>query len=139
MTIVIKFLTVVTRIETIKRKYPGGLDAYVKDNLVGDSFRDRHIAGVLFMSTGEAEEFIGTLVNLGFSHIKNNESDEIALIDMFVGPLLPCPWLETNLWMPFEKEAKQSTCWLKGTSRSDSKKRKTIKMKGANHGKSILS
>ena len=133
MTILVKFLTVVTRIGTIKRKYPGGLDAYVKDNLVGDSYRDRHIAGVLFMSTGEAEEFIDKLVSLGFSY------DEIALIDMFVGPLLPCPWLETSLWMPFEKEAKQSTCWLKGTSRSDSKKRKTIKMKGVNHGKSILS
>ena len=139
MTILVKFLTVVTRIETIKRKYPGGLDAYVKDNLVGNSYRDRHIAGVIFMSTGEAEEFICKLLNLGFSYIKNNESDEIALIDMFAGPLLPCPWLETSLCMPFEKEAKQSTCWLKGTSRSDLKKRKTIKIKGANHGKSILS
>ena len=133
MAISVQFLTVVTRIETIERRYPGGLDAYVKDNLVGDSYRDRHIAGVIFMSGGESREFIEKLVSLGFNY------DEIALIDMFVGPLLPCPWLETSLWMPFEKESKQSTCWLKGTSRSDSKKRKTIKRKGVNHGKSILS
>lgn len=117
MAILVKFLTVVTRIGTIKKKYPGGIDAYVKDNLVGNSFRDRHIVGVIFMSTGEAEEFVGQLVNLGFSYIKNNESDEIALIDMFVGPLFSCPWLETKNCSHFNGKVKEATCWLKRDKR----------------------
>lgn len=118
MTIVIKFLTVVTRVETIKRKYPGGIDAYMEENLVTDAYRDRNIAGVIFMSTGEAEEFIDKLVNLGFSYIKNNnESDEIALIDMFVGPLLPCPWIETKNCSYFNGKINGARCWLKKGNR----------------------
>ena len=115
MTIVIKFLTVVTRIETIKRKYPGGLDAYIKDNLVGDSYRDRHIAGVLFMSTGEAEEFIDKLVSLGFSY------EELALVDQFAGKIFPCPWLGTGISSYFNRKVKESTCWLKRDSQNKSK------------------
>ena len=107
MTIVIKFLTVVTRTVTIKRKYPGGLDAYIKENLVTDAYRDRNIAGVIFMSTGESEKFIDELVSLGFSY------DEIALVDMFVGPLFPCPWLGTKNCSHFNGEVKETTCWLK--------------------------
>ena len=115
MTILVKFLTVVTRIGTIKKKYPGGLDAYMKDNLVGDSYRDRHIAGVLFMSTGEAEEFIEKLVSLGFSY------DELALVDQFAGKIFPCPWLGTSISWYFNRKVKESTCWLKRNNRNKSK------------------
>lgn len=115
MTIVIKFLTVVTRIGTIERRYPGGLDTYVKDNLVGSSFRDRHIAGVIFMSTGEAEEFIDKLVSLGFN------DDELALMDQFAGKIFHCPWLGTSISFYFSRKIKESTCWLKRNSRNKSK------------------
>ena len=107
MAIKVTFLTVVTRIGTIRRKYPGGLDACVKDNLIGDSYRDRHIVGVIFMSGREAGEFIEKLVKFGFSY------DEIALIDMFVGPLFFCPWLGTSINWYFNRKGTDSTCWLK--------------------------
>lgn len=115
MAISVKFLTVVTRIGTIKRKYPGGLDAYVKDNLVGNSFRDHHIAGVIFMSTGEAEEFIEKLVSLGFNY------DELALLDQLSGKIFPCPWLGTRINWYFNRKVKDSTCWLKRNSRNKAK------------------
>ena len=115
MTILVKFLTVVTRIETIKRKYPGGLDAYVKDNLVGNSYRDRHIAGVLFMSTGEAGEFIEKLVSLGFNY------DEVALVDQLSGKIFPCPWLGASINWYFNRKGKDSTCWLKRNNQNKSK------------------
>ena len=116
MAIKVTFLTVVTRIETVERRYPGGMDAYVKDNLVTDTYRDRNIVGVLFMSSGEAEEFIAKLLNLGFSY------DEIALIDQFVGLLSSCNWLGTSIISYFSRKpaVKESTCWLKRKLRNTS-------------------
>ena len=109
MAIKVTFLTVVTRIETVERRYPGGIAAYVNDNLIEKPYRDRNIAGVLFMSSGEAEEFIAKLLNLGFSY------DEIVLIDQFAGLLSHCNWLGTSIISYFSRKpgVKESSCWLK--------------------------
>jgi hypothetical protein len=109
MAIKVTFLTVVTRIETVERRYPGGMEAYTKDNRIEKPYRDRNITGVLFMSTGEAEEFIEKLVKLGFSY------DEIALVDQFFGSFDPCDWLETDISSYLDTSRKDSTCWLKKT------------------------
>ena len=111
MAIKVTFLTVVTRNETIKRTYPGGMAEYVKDNRIEKPYRDRNITGVIFMSTGEAEEFIAKLLNLSFSY------DEIALVDQFAGLLSTCNWLGTSIISYFSRKprVKESTCWLKKT------------------------
>ncbi|HPL67292.1 MAG TPA: hypothetical protein PLG94_12230 [Smithellaceae bacterium] len=117
MAIKVTFLTVVTRIETVERRYPGGMAAYVKDNLIEKPYRDRNIAGVIFMSTGEAEEFIEKLVKLGFRY------NELALVDQSIGPFYLCPWLETRI-IPFyfsKHGGRESKCWLKREPRSTSR------------------
>jgi len=116
MAIKVTFLTVVTRIETVERRYPGGIAAYVKDNLVEPPYRDRTITGVIFMSTGEAEEFIEKLVKLGFSY------DELALVDQSIGSFYPCAWLETRIIPLFLSKpgGRGSTCWLKRKTRHTS-------------------
>ena len=109
MAIKVTFLTVVTRNETVERRYPGGMSAYVKDNLIEKPYRDRNITGVIFMSTGEAEEFIEKLTKLGFHH------DEIALVDQSVGLFDLCPWLGTHIvsfHLP-KVVGRESKCWLK--------------------------
>ena len=120
MAIKVTFLTVVTRIETVERRYPGGIEAYVKDNRIEKPYRDNHITGVIFMSTGEAEEFIVKLMDLGFSYIVNDKFDEITLVDQFIGPFAPCDWLETDISSYLDTTRKGSTCSLK-------KRRKEIK------------
>lgn len=124
MAVLVKFLTVVTRIGTIKRKYPGGLDAYIQENLVADDYRDRYIVGVLFMSSEEAGEFMEKLVSFGFKY------DEIALVDQFAGKMFPCPWLDTSISGYFSLKAKDSTCWLK---RNKQRKQETHHVKGERH------
>ena len=109
MAIKVTFLTVVTRIETVERRYPGGIAAYVKDNLIENPYRDRNISGVIFMSTGEAEEFIEKLLKLGFHY------DELALVDQSIGSFYLCPWLGTCI-VPFyfsKPGGRESKCWLK--------------------------
>ena len=109
MAIKVTFLTVVTRNETVERMYPGGMVAYVKDNLIEKPYQDRNITGVIFMSTGEAEEFIEKLVKIGFTY------DEIALVDQSIGPFYLCPWLGTRI-VPFyfsKPGGTESKCWLK--------------------------
>lgn len=117
MAIKVTFLTVVTRIETVDRRYPGGMDAYVKDNRIEKPYQDRNITGVIFMSSGEAEEFIAKLLNLGFSY------DEVALIDQFAGLLSTCNWLGTSIISYFSRKpgVKESTCWLKKNRRKEIK------------------
>jgi len=117
MAIKLTFLTVVTRIETVERRYPGGIAAYMKDNLVTDSYRDRNITGVIFMSTGEAEEFIEKLIKLGFSY------DELAFVDESIGSFSPCIWLEIRI-VPFfnsKPGGRESTCWLKRSTQDTSR------------------
>ena len=116
MAIKVTFLTVVTRNETVERRYPGGIAAYVKDNLIETPYRDRNINGVIFMSTGEAEEFIEKLVKLGFSY------DEFALVDQSIGSFYLCPWLGTSI-IPFyfsKPGGRESKCWLKRKTRNTS-------------------
>jgi len=117
MAIKVTFLTVVTRIETVERRYPGGIAAYVKDNLIEKPYRDRNITGVIFMSTGEAEEFIEKLVKLGFSY------DELALVDQSIGLFFLCPWLETHIAPFFNSKpgGRESKCWLKRKTRNTSR------------------
>lgn len=117
MAITIHFLTVVIRIETIKKKYPGGINAFMKSYT---SWRDSNLIGIGFMSNGGAEEFIYKLTNIGFSYVVNDEFDEIAYIDQFKGLLLPCKWLEASIVDFFHKgEVTTSTCWLKGSMDKD--------------------
>ena len=124
MTIAVKFLTVVTRVGTIKKKYPGGIDTYMQENLVTDAYRDRNIAGVIFMSSGEAGEFIEKLVSLGFNY------DEIALVDQLSGKIFPCPWLGASINWYFNLKGTESTCWLK----RDKKETGNFSRKGERHG-----
>lgn len=117
MAIKVTFLTVVTRNETVERRYPGGITAYVKDNRIVKPYLDRNIAGVIFMSTGEAEEFIEKLVKLGFSY------DELVLVDQSIGPFYLCYWLGTSI-IPFyfsKPGGRESKCWLKRKPRNNSR------------------
>jgi len=114
MTISIRFYTVVVRVKTIARKYPGGLDAYIRDNQVGKAYRDEHIVGVLFMNLNDVEAFIDKLIGLGFTYIVNKAYDEIALVDMHAGPLWPCSWLETSVPTPINR-VKQPICRFKAS------------------------
>ena len=114
MAIKVTFLTVVTHNEIVERRYPGGMAAYVKDNLIEKPYRDRNITGVIFMSTGEAEEFIDKLVKLGFHY------DELALVDQSIGSFYICPWLGTRI-IPvyFSKPGgSESKCCLKRKTRN---------------------
>ena len=109
MAIKVTFLTVVTRNETVERRYPGGMAKYMQDNRIEKPYQDRNITGVIFMSTGEAEEFIEKLVKLGFHY------DELALVDQSIGPFYLCPWLGTHI-VPFyfsKPGGRESKCWLK--------------------------
>jgi hypothetical protein len=111
MAITVKFVTVVIRIETIEKKYRGGMDSFMKDY---SPRRNLNLVGVIFMGTGEADEFIEKLRNLGFSYTVNDEYDEIAVVDEYHGLFSPCSWLETSITTFPSREVKDSTCWLKG-------------------------
>lgn len=116
MAITIHFLTVVIRIDSIEKKYPGGLNAFMK---CYTSWRDSNLIGIGFMSNGEAEEFIDKLTNIGFNYIVNDEYVDIAIVDMIRGLFLPCKWLETSIINLNNKSVKVSTCWLKESTDKD--------------------
>lgn len=107
MSIKIECYTVVTRIEAIKKKYPGGVKAFVKDY---NGWRDEDLVGVDFMSIPDAEGFINTLVSKGFEYIARDTYScaDITIVDMFRGKLLRCEWIETG----FDAATAKPICWL---------------------------
>ena len=68
------------------------------------------------MGSGDVEEFIEKLINLGFSYITNDKHNEIAVVDQYAGLFSPCSWLETSITTFPRPEIKVSTCWLKGSA-----------------------
>ncbi len=113
MSITIQCYTVVIRIDAIKKKYLGGIEAFEKENR---SWMDEDLAGVAFMSISDAEEFIDTLVSKGFEYIVNGTCADITIVDMFRGRLLRCEWIETSVENPPDKATVKPTCWLKKPS-----------------------
>ena len=115
MSINVKFITVVVRLETILQKYPGGLSAYLKDFPDNSVRQDGNLAGHIFMSTADADEYVENLAKLGFRYIENGRFEEIAVIDEYRGMFLPCDWLDVSIPFPFEQGG-QARCRLMGDS-----------------------
>ncbi|PKN20014.1 MAG: hypothetical protein CVU71_06540 [Deltaproteobacteria bacterium HGW-Deltaproteobacteria-6] len=113
MALMIRFYTVVIRIDTIEKYYPGGVDAFVKYYTV---LHDKELVGAIFMNMYDVDSFIDDLIDFGFTYVVNNEFVDIAVVDMLRGLTLPCKWLETSIYCPQKNnKIKVSTCWLKGS------------------------
>lgn len=116
MAILIEAFTVVTRIETLEQKYPGGLEAYRKSCPDWTSCMDNYLVGRIgFARLQDAEDHAVSLTEYGITYITGDEFGEIAVVDQIDGPaILPCPWLEFGSMWVMDGKQKVSVCRVKG-------------------------
>jgi len=106
MSIAILMYTVVTKLEAINEKYPGGVTEYSTSPYV---WHDNYIVGSSFMNGYDVDDHINHLMKYGLSFDSKQYSD-IAVVDQARGILTKCDWLDFG-----QTDNEQSICWLTGT------------------------
>ena len=94
MAVLIEAINVVIQLETLRARYPGGIEGY-QDACPNRSFcADDHLARVGFLQPAEMEAFAGKLEELGLVAIKDGACADFAIVDQLQGPIAPCAWFE---------------------------------------------
>lgn len=106
MSIAVLMYTVVTRLDEIKNKYPGGLREYASLPFV---WYDEFLVGSSFMNGFDVDDHINCLRKCGIYLDALKSSQSVAVVDQIRGILTECDWLD------FGKDVSgQEICWLRG-------------------------
>ncbi|PCC74917.1 hypothetical protein SAMN02745121_08404 [Nannocystis exedens] len=108
MAVRIQFTTLLIRIDRLTAVAPDGVAAITAR--WSPSWRDEHLLAVAFMDMG-ARDLAAELEGMGLV-LRDTSTGErvwrdIAVVDYYDGPTLPCAWLECDL--------ARHVAWLKGT------------------------
>ncbi|WAS97991.1 hypothetical protein [Nannocystis punicea] len=108
MAVRIQFTTLLVRIDRLTAVAPDGVAALTAR--WSPSWHDEHLLAVAFMDMG-ARDLAAELEAMGLV-LRDTSTGErvwrdIAVVDYYDGPTLPCPWLECDL--------ARHVAWLKGT------------------------
>lgn len=115
MAVLIEAISVVIRIETIADKYPGGVEQYINDCPNRTLCMDDEIVRVGFMSSVDAQDYVGSLHRLGLRCLEDDDFDEIAVVDQDDGIIRPCEWLRFAKVVIFEGDLRISICQVNGS------------------------
>ena len=103
MSICVIMFTLVTKIEAIQKKYPGGLDHYLKSPYI---WHDDHIVGSSFMDLQSVIRNVKYFERLGLC--TKGANADCVLVTEGQGLANPCEWLEVGVI------GEDYACWLKG-------------------------
>lgn len=97
MPVLIEAISVITRVDAINQKFPGGWEAFVDDCPNQTLCSDNALARVGFMSPVDVEYYIQRLERLGLIYQDDQqEAVDIVVVDQLRGPLAKCSWIETG-------------------------------------------
>lgn len=102
MAVALEFIDFLIRVETIKKKYPGGWDAFLSDyeNELGRRvWFDDYLVRDGAMSPHDIELLVNEWTEIGFEPFGEINGqmywkDCCVLEVMFGGPTLPCDWID---------------------------------------------
>lgn len=98
--------TLVTRVDLIEDKYPGGLTEYKKSPYV---WHDDFIVGTSYMNILDVEAHVSHLAKYFTCFDDSQTSKNVAILDQMRGILTGCDWLNFG-----RNSQGQSICWLIG-------------------------
>jgi len=91
--VLIEAITVLTRRDAIDSKLEGGWPAF-RQLVPNQTFcTDGPLARVAFMDPNAVREYVQQLEAGGLTFAGEEGSADLAVVDQFHGPTLPCPWL----------------------------------------------
>lgn len=94
MAVLVEALSVVVRVNRIRSKFAGGLEAFKKSIPNGTFCMDSRLARVGFMNPVDVENYVAYLERNGLTFISNGKAKDIVVIDQFKGPTVACDWIE---------------------------------------------
>ena len=94
MAVLIEATSVVIRIDSLMKKYPGGWGAFKVAAPSQTLCSDQEIARVGFNAPQDAESFVKQMQAAGLEYLRNGEAIDIAIADADRGPTAKCAWLE---------------------------------------------
>lgn len=101
MTIHCQFITVIVPVSVLNEKFPGGLDAFRNLRPTDTFCTDGYLASYSFMGPPSSNPFAHSLEEKGlvlWSGVEGLDLQfaDVAVVDQFFGPPLPCEWLEAE-------------------------------------------
>src|SRR5262249_28396254 len=96
MAIELECANVIVRIRALEARYPGGLTAYRDDCPNNSYLQDDHLTRVGFMSTAEAEQYLGQVALRGLHVTDDPNTSDALIIRSNRAPIPTCHWLVTG-------------------------------------------
>ena len=97
MPVMLEYISVIIPREVLEEKYPPGFRSF-RSSFGGRVFCcDRYIARVSFMGPQGVDWFIEEMSRWGLVYIEDGKCVDMAVVDWFSGPCVPCDWLADNV------------------------------------------
>ena len=97
MPVMLEYISVIIPREVLEEKYPGGFRSFRSFDGERVFCCDRYIARVSFMGPQGVDWFIEEMSRWGLVYIEDGKCVDIAVVDWFSGPCVPCDWLADNV------------------------------------------
>jgi hypothetical protein len=110
MSVLAEAISVITPIEVLDAKYPGGLAAYRRDCPNATYCADTRLTRVGFMVPDDVRHYVEQLAARGLTHIRGGKAVDLVVVDQFQGPTTPCDWIEGG-----RHPGGYSAVWASGT------------------------
>ena len=94
MAVLIEAISVVVRLETLRDRYPGGVEGFQDDCPNRSYCADESIARVGFLEPAEMEAFGDKLEAAGFRGMHEGQCLDFVIVDQVHGPIGPSAWFE---------------------------------------------
>lgn len=117
MSVLVECISVIVRIEAIKRSYPGGWDAFFKDCPNETLCFDNDLARVGFMVPDHTKRFTARLEAAGLVFLRDGQAIDLAVADQQRGFTTPCSWAEVgHMYINDDEAMKVAVCRTVGST-----------------------
>ena len=107
MAVLVEGFSVVVRKEAIQHKFPGGMEAYVRQRLNETYCADERLCRVSFAVGADARAYVRQLVAAGLEGPPEGPSPDFAIATHVSGHCIPCDWLELEVrWQSVNGETR---------------------------------
>ncbi len=94
MAVLVEAISVIIRVDALREKFPGGLDAFLTIIPNRTFCFDGELARVGFMTPQDVHTFVTRLEQAGLEFMREGKTVDFAVVDQLQGPTAPGDWLE---------------------------------------------